>query len=410
MTYGNRLLLTTATAALMWSVTMSAGQAADIGDGCCADLEERIAELETTTARKGNRVVSLQVSGQVNRALLIWDDGIDSDAYVVDPDSDGSRFRFTGTAALKPGWQAGYVLELTTVDSASNFVSQLDDEGLSEILRLRRNSLYIESEQLGRLTIGQENQATDGINEIDVVGTYSTVSKTHYAGGFFVRTFDGDLDGDELRWQDVLGAIGGGQEDIIRYDTPSIYGFIVSASWGDDDIWDVALRFQKEFNSIRIAAGIGYLEDDRDDDVSRTDNQLSGSASAIHVPTGLFVTVAAGSRSFKDDSPDAENWYIKGGISKNWFSHGATTLFVDYAQFENFGVGQEFDLDGGIVLDELTSSEASVIGFGVVQSFDSAALNIYALAQFFDSDLEGDFESLDTEDHFAIILGSHIRF
>jgi hypothetical protein len=124
----------------------------------------------------------------------------------------------------------------------------------------------------------------------------------------------------------------------------------------------------------------------------------------------LFVTVAAGSRSFRDDSPDAENWYIKGGISKNWFSYGATTLFVDYAQFENFGVGQEFDLDGGIVLDELTSSEASVIGFGVVQSFDSAALNIYALAQFFDSDLEGDFESLDTEDHFAIILGSHIRF
>jgi hypothetical protein len=51
-----------------------------------------------------------------------------------------------------------------------------------------------------------------------------------------------------------------------------------------------------------------------------------------------------------------------------------------------------------------------VIGFGVVQSFDSAALNIYALAQFFDSDLEGEFESLDTEDHVAIILGSHIKF
>jgi hypothetical protein len=33
--------------------------AADLGGNCCADLEERIAELESTTARKGNRKVSL---------------------------------------------------------------------------------------------------------------------------------------------------------------------------------------------------------------------------------------------------------------------------------------------------------------------------------------------------------------
>ncbi len=33
-------------------------QAADLGGNCCADLEERVAELEATTARKGNRKVS----------------------------------------------------------------------------------------------------------------------------------------------------------------------------------------------------------------------------------------------------------------------------------------------------------------------------------------------------------------
>ncbi|WP_334148124.1 hypothetical protein [Hyphomicrobium sp.] len=40
--------------------------AADLGGDCCADLEERIAELEATTARKGNRKVSLEVYGHVN--------------------------------------------------------------------------------------------------------------------------------------------------------------------------------------------------------------------------------------------------------------------------------------------------------------------------------------------------------
>ena len=47
-----------------------AAQAADLGGNCCADLEERVAELEATTARKGNRKVSLEVSGHVHEAIV----------------------------------------------------------------------------------------------------------------------------------------------------------------------------------------------------------------------------------------------------------------------------------------------------------------------------------------------------
>ena len=45
------------TGGLMLGTSVSA-QAADQGGDCCADLEERVAELEATTARKGNRKVS----------------------------------------------------------------------------------------------------------------------------------------------------------------------------------------------------------------------------------------------------------------------------------------------------------------------------------------------------------------
>jgi hypothetical protein len=391
----------TLTAGAMFILGMAGqAQAADLkGGGCCADLEERVAELEATTARKGNRVVSLEISGQVNKALLIWDDGDESDAFIVDPDSDGSRFRLTGKAKLKPGWEAGYTMEFNVTDAASNVVSQDNDEGASVLdgPRIRRNFLYIESERLGRFTIGQENQATDGINEIDVVTTYSTVSKTHYAGGFAITGGDG------LVWGDVVGAIGGGQEDIVRYDTPTIAGFVASASWGDDDIYDVALRFSKQFNSVKIAAGIGYLVDDRDDDDTAVDTQLSGSISAQHVPSGLFATFAAGQREFRDDRDDATNWYVKGGISRKWLPYGDTTLWADYASFESEGFGQVgiTDLDGNRL-----NAEADVWGFGVVQSFDSAALNIYALTQFYSADVDG----LETDDHFAVVIGSHIKF
>ncbi len=37
----------------------SPAKAADLGGDCCADLEERVAELEATTVRKGNKKVSV---------------------------------------------------------------------------------------------------------------------------------------------------------------------------------------------------------------------------------------------------------------------------------------------------------------------------------------------------------------
>ena len=52
-------------------------QAADLGGDCCADLEERVAELEATTVRKGNKKVSVTLSGWVVKSMNWWDDGDD---------------------------------------------------------------------------------------------------------------------------------------------------------------------------------------------------------------------------------------------------------------------------------------------------------------------------------------------
>src|SRR5882757_11374557 len=71
----SKLALLAAAGFVMGGVAMPSAKAADLGGDCCADLEERVAELEATTARKGNRKVSLTISGQVNKAILWIDNG-----------------------------------------------------------------------------------------------------------------------------------------------------------------------------------------------------------------------------------------------------------------------------------------------------------------------------------------------
>ena len=86
--------------------------AADLSGNCCADLEERIAELEATAARKGNRKVSLSISGVVNQAVLFWDDGAESNAYVVGNEHDQTTVSFTGEAEITKDVSAGYELTI----------------------------------------------------------------------------------------------------------------------------------------------------------------------------------------------------------------------------------------------------------------------------------------------------------
>jgi hypothetical protein len=112
---------------LTLGLTFGRASAADLGDSCCADLEERIAELEATTARKGNRKVSLTISGWVNEAVFGWDDGTAHGVYQGTNSLEQSRFRFTGEAKINKDWSAGYLLEVGVQGNPSSQFSQSDD-------------------------------------------------------------------------------------------------------------------------------------------------------------------------------------------------------------------------------------------------------------------------------------------
>ncbi|MEL7049302.1 MAG: hypothetical protein AAFO75_10150, partial [Pseudomonadota bacterium] len=323
--------------------------AADFGGDCCADLEERIAELEATTVRKGNRKVSLFLYGEVSQGVLFWDDQAESNAYVLTNSTTKNKVGFEGQAKIDSEWTAGFRIELDLAIATSVFADQGDatfvtglapvtqsrfvgagDDG-TPVFRLRHANWFLKNERLGRLIVGQGSQATDGIAEIDLSGSSSVAlsSVETWNETFFIRDENGFSP--QLAGRANIGALlgngagiinnaspsfvadlfignlDGGRGNFVHYVSPTVAGFVVSAAWGEDDDWDVALRYAGEWGDFRVAGGVGYREGVTVDTETlvelRTSLELDqkalvASGSVIHNPTGLFLTMAGGHVEF----------------------------------------------------------------------------------------------------------------
>ena len=407
---------------LFTSAQTSRATAADL-DGCCGDLEQRIAELEATTVRKGNRNVSLQVYGQVNRALLIWNDGFDSNAYVVDNDTSSSRIGLIGDAQIKPGWFTGYRVELEFKDAASDDVSNGNEEGstMDPELRIRHSYVFIESEKLGRVSLGQQSPATDDITIINL-GAQMSDASLHYNNNFGLRLNIAFGLTTDLNWGHFAHNVDALRGDFVRYDSPAVYGFILSAAAGENDVWDVALRYSGDWNSVRVAAGVGHMNSDE-----RDFSDVRGSASAMHMPTGLYVSVAGGMREDKSavigDGEDATFYYAQLGLKRQFVSYGHTTFYGEFGNYKDYTVGRELQADlmadkGYDTWGKVTDSEVRRWGAGVEQSLDAAAMVLYAQYHYYEADITGipmpqygnAAQSLPVEPWSAVVLGARVQF
>lgn len=387
------LFKTTSTLALAAAAGLMMGgvsaKAADLGGDCCADLEERVAELEATTARKGNRKVSLEVYGQVTTGVMWWDNGAESNVYVVDPQTSNTRFGFRGSARITPDVSAGYELELAWQTADATKVTADSDEG-DDVPEFRQAHWYIKSETWGKVRVGFADTANSGIAEIDLSNaSIADGMSSSQAGLQIIQDMGGPrMDNYEFN-----------RKNVVRYDTPTVGGFVASVAWGEDDIWDVALRYAGEFGGFKLAAGIAYGEstdanNGGDFFADPAVEVLNGGLSIMHSPTGLFVTASAGTRD-SDDFLDREHfWFTSGGIEQKWNSLGKTTLF---------GMGGEQE-DG-------FDRTARFWGLGVVQKIDNAAMDLFVSYRRYD--LDGGVVGLEDPAHdtFDTVLGgARIKF
>lgn len=381
--------------ALLTSVAFgSLAQAADLGGDCCADLDERVAELEATTARKGNRKVSLTVSGRVNKAMVFYDFDETTDYEVIDNSNMPTYFGFAGGYQLNPVTTVGFNLQIGA--GGHEFDGGLDTNGLY----VREASVNIDNDYIGRLTIGKTRQATDRISQIDVSNAKIASTPLTLKPATDERLYD---------------LFDGGRGNLVRYDSPEFGGFIVSGSFGAADTdfnngdtdgthYDIALRYAGEFGQFRAAAGIGYrvgAASDFGPEVSGEPTTISGSASVMHMPTGLFLNGTYG-RTEVDNLGDVDGWAVKGGVEAKLINQGPTTVFAEYG---------DVDLDAGVQQASLNAG-ASYWGAGLVQNL--GPVDLYGSIRAYDFDYSVNVEDENVlggeEDAFVGMLGINVRF
>ena len=425
-------------------------QAADLGGDCCADLEERIAELEATTARKGNRKVDLTVYGQVNEAVMFWDDGFEENAYIVTNDASRTRFGFKGGAKIADGWKAKFKVEIGVRTASSKRTNQEDTHGIDSNFDLRHAWWAIESKKYGTVHVGHTPTALESATEANVAGTDAVGKFTDVEdSGLGMHLVDTAGNYSGVQWRRLIKHTGdapgeGERRQAIWYVSPEFSGFSLEAAWGGDDFWDVGIKFAEDVGDFKVKARIAYgevtMEDSGDHTsfacVAETNDEecqsVGGSVSAMHKPTGLYASFGAG--WFKDENildnanfagADDEStfWAAEAGIQKKWFPVGKTTLFGQYYDYQGgANARQDFKVDAFTGLSgtsQIFSSDLGMWGLGAMQELHNAGMKIYALYRHYEADVTlvdvegagiGDKKAVDLEDLDVLMTGAIIKF
>jgi cell division protein FtsB len=318
------------------------------------------APTEKVVTSGGGERVKLAISGQVNRAVNIVDDGKDTEAYFVDNDNSESRVRFVGTARATDDLTIGSKIELAIAPNKAGEVDQNNQE-TNNVFDQRWTEVSLDSKRFGKLSLGKGATASYTSAAVDLSRTgvisYATISDT--AGGMLFRqTSDDTLT--NVRIADAFNNFDGlNRRNRVRYDTPTFYGFHLAGSLISDERYDASLWWGGQGYGFKAAGAAAFAYPNEDD----TDFQYDGSFSLLHEGTGLNLTLSAGLLE-RDNQDDAGNLYGKAGWLTRFFSFGETAFGVDYTRSLNLPT----DSDDGYS-----------VAAAAVQQFEEYGTEIYLL-------------------------------
>ena len=345
------------------------------------------AELSYSNATGG----TVKLYGQLSPGYLSFNDGVASYGNLVDNEVSNSRAGITVAQEFGASVLTFDFLTALGFAQSSNF-SQLGDPDNLDWRRtsVRKLEVSLETEKAGTFSFGQGSMASDGVAQTDLSGTTAAMYNglDTVAGNYQFRTSSGALSGIEI--DDTFGSLDSTRRGRIRYDSPSLNHFTISAAYGkdilstdNDDIFaDIALRYKNEIGDVKVAGSLGFARRTRNG-ADRDDT--FGSISALHT-SGVNLTLAAGSR--KDDGGYG---FAKLGYIADWLPIGTTSIAVDYYN------GSDFVME---------NSESRSVGFGVVQRIEDANMDAYLVVRKYSYSDSSD-SYLDAS---SVLFGSRWKF
>ncbi len=335
---------------------------------------------------------SLKMSGQVNRAAMWVDNGDESEVFHVDNDFSSTRIRWVGKAAVNDKFSVGFVWEVQSESNSSRNVTFAgnDDDAGNALFNERKTDVWISHKDLGKLSLGQGDAASNGSAEINMLGQgamYPGIAEM--AGSILFRTSSSS---NTVAIKSVWDTHDGlSRIDRARYDTPKIAGFMASATHTQGGNWDIGLRHSGKFGQFKTKAAIFYV--DFAQASSTTNDHVTGSFAILH-DSGLNLTVSAGVQDNKGATRDDEDHvYVALGYKAKLTDVGTTNFAVEWGNANDVGN------DG----DDFT-----VWGIGVTQNLKEAAADLFITYQNHDLDRAGagnDFDDID-----AVMAGLKVKF
>ena len=398
----------------------------------------------------GANNVVLSISGQVNRALLFGDDGLQAKLRQVDNNNSSTRFRIVGEARPIDDTVAGMNLEveIRANSSANQTLTQNQPQAASAVTpTIRQGEVYAANPEYGGVRLGFGSTASYLTSETDLSGTAdaSYVQVPDFDGGFAFRQrgaamVPGGAGGAMVlapanSYGPAVGSVfnyfdGLGRDDRLRYDSPVWNGIQLSTSVLDGGAYDVAGRFARQYDDFQIIAAVAFASDTlRSHGVPTaygyagvpagvTGASLAGANSAPNSPTtadvspngsnqfdggvsvllksGLNFTLAGGVRDPNYRDPTGRSLspnliFAKLGYQQRWFPFGLTAFSIDFAQNE------ELIYAGDV---------ARAYGLAAVQTIDDFGLDLYSALKY--ETLDRDFASY--RPIIAVMTGARVRF
>ena len=383
--------------------TAASASAAAPGGDCCADLEERVAELEAATAKKKHGKALVRITGAVDLGLLMVGEGgrFPDHPRIADNANDGTSLTIEGETSELAGGRltVAFKIEMRVTGPSSD---TLDQTGASPAfgLELGEVNIAVTDVTYGTITLGQVGGMSDSALDADLSGTELIASPqaSDVGGGFFLRRGDAVT---ELTFADAFGQFGGLSSGGIRYDTPSFGGLVLSAAVENGGGFDFGAEYESAVAGFEVSASAGVYADRGVANDRPASRAVLGSFSVLEPSSGVSLMLAAGTRHFSGTAEltdgssghlkDERFVYGKLGLLQRLVEFGDTGFYLEAGRFEGgiglgasaeavaglAGISAEDVCGGGGLACFVSGSKADLIGIGVVQDFEALGMKAY---------------------------------